>query len=271
MLLCLDVGNTCVSIGVFENEKCIARFECPTHSMTAIDFFSAFLSDSLKMNRISPDEISAAVMCSVVPTCDEIIQASIENILQITCLSIRSDMDFGFANHYKDPKQLGVDRVVNIIAVMDFFPREHCIIVDMGTATTVCALHAEKGFLGGAILPGLRLAMSSLKNHTAQLMEVAIEQPNHSIAQTTQEGIQSGLFYGQLGAIKEILAGFKQEAFANLSVKIIGTGGYAQIYQEHKIFDAILPDLTLQGLRLAHDVFISPGIAHTMLLPMHHM
>jgi type III pantothenate kinase len=124
----------------------------------------------------------------------------------------------------------------------------------MGTATTLCAITKSRDYLGGAILPGMRLGMESLRSNTAKLMEVNIESPPDWIGKTTRESIQSGLFYGQLGALLQLVAGFKQEAFAGEDVLVIGTGGFSQLYKDKSLFDVILPDLVLQGLHHAYEI-----------------
>jgi type III pantothenate kinase len=125
----------------------------------------------------------------------------------------------------------------------------------MGTATTLCVITKNRDYIGGSILPGLRLGMESLKNNTSKLMEVDIEIPANFIGQTTRECIQSGLYYGQLGALKEIISGIKSEVFNNDSFIVIGTGGFSQLYKDKILFDVILPDLVLQGLHKAYEYY----------------
>ena len=116
----------------------------------------------------------------------------------------------------------------------------------------MCAVTKQRDYLGGAILPGLRLGMESLKMNTAKLMEVNIEVPESYIGQTTRSSIQTGLYYGQLGGLREIIAGCKQKIFHDESVLVIGTGGFSQLFREEKLFDVVLPDLVLMGLAKAY-------------------
>jgi type III pantothenate kinase len=125
--------------------------------------------------------------------------------------------------------------------------------IDMGTATTLDAVTKKRDYLGGAILPGMRLGMESLRSNTAKLMEVDIEAPTSILGRTTRESIQIGLFYGQLGALKEIINGVKQEVFNHDPTLIIGTGGFSQLFKEKSLFDVLLPDLVLQGLSKAYE------------------
>jgi type III pantothenate kinase len=159
----------------------------------------------------------------------------------------------GLTIKYKNPKEVGADRIANAIGGISFFPDKNLFIIDLGTATTVCAISEKREYLGGTILPGLRLGMESLKNNAAKLMEVKIQSPSSYLGRSTKESIQSGLYFGQLGALKEIVQGIKQEVFPNQDVTIIGTGGFSQLYKETSLFDVILPDLVLSGLAKAYE------------------
>ena len=148
---------------------------------------------------------------------------------------------------------MGADRIANAIGAVNAYPNKNIIIVDMGTATTICAITKKRDYLGGSILPGMRLGMESLKANTAKLFEVDIEVPSIPIGRSTRESIQVGLYYGQLGALKEIITGYKRDVFQEEAI-IIGTGGFAQLYRDKNIFDVILPDLVLQGLCKAYEI-----------------
>jgi type III pantothenate kinase len=128
------------------------------------------------------------------------------------------------------------------------------MIIDLGTATTLCAVSKKRDYLGGAILPGMRLGMESLKANTAKLMEVDIEEPASYIGRSTRESIQAGLYYGHWGALKEIISGCQRQVFGQEPVTVIGSGGFAQLYKEKGLFDVILPDLVLQGLCRAYEM-----------------
>jgi type III pantothenate kinase len=123
----------------------------------------------------------------------------------------------------------------------------------MGTATTLCVIKKNRDYLGGSILPGMRLSMEALKSNTAKLMEVDIIPPANHIGRTTRESIQSGLFYGQLGALKELISGCKQNELDNEDAVVIGTGGFSHLFKDQGIFDHLVPELVLQGLRQAHE------------------
>lgn len=252
MLLCLDVGNTHILGGVFHQDKLIARFRYATPMLGTSDQFGIFLNGIMQVKQIHPKDIQAVAVSSVVPGCDYTLRHTILNYFSADYFMLRADTQKLLSIHYKNPNDVGADRLANAIGAIHQYPKENLIIVDMGTATTLCAVNANHDYLGGAILPGMRLGMESLKSNTAKLMEVNIEAPQQVIGLTTHESIQSGLFYGQLGALRELIAGFNQEAFGHQKALIIGTGGFSQLYKDKSLFDVILPDLVLDGLRYAY-------------------
>lgn len=254
MLLCLDVGNTHILGGIFDNHKQVARFRYATHLIGTADQFGIFLLSILQANAIASDKISAIAVCSVVPSCDFTIRHTLTMYLKAPLFILQSGVKTGLNIKYKNPSEVGADRIANAIGGIHLFPNKNLIIIDMGTATTLCAINKKRDYLGGTILPGMRLGMESLKSNTAKLMEVDIEEPATFVGRSTRESIQAGLFYGQLGALKEIIAGYQKEVFSNEPITVIGSGGFAQLYREKSLFDVILPDLVLQGLCIAYQI-----------------
>ena len=253
MLLCLDVGNTHILGGVFKKDELIFRFRYATNLIGTADQFGIFLLNILEANQTSRDKITAVAVSSVVPSCDYTINHTITQYFKMPCFMLRAGVKTGINIKTKNPNEVGADLIAGAIGAVTSFPNKNLLIIDMGTATTVCAVNKQRDYLGGAILPGLRLSMESLRSNTAKLMEVNIESPASYIGRATREGIQSGLFYGHWGALKEIVAGMKQEAFPGEPVVVIGTGGFAQLYKDKGLFDVILPDLVLQGIAKAYD------------------
>lgn len=254
MLLCLDVGNTHILGGVFDGNKLIARFRYATHMLGTADQYGIFLLNMLRAKNIDPDGIKGVAVCSVVPSSDFTIRHTITQYFNANYFVLRTGVKTGLNIKYKNPNEVGADRIANSIGAAAAFPNKNIIIIDMGTATTLCAVTKNRDYLGGAILPGMRLGMESLKSNTAKLMEVNIEQPESYIGRTTRESIQSGLYFGHLGALRELLAGFRKEAFGEETVTVVGTGGFAQLYRDKALFDVILPDLVLQGMHKAYEL-----------------
>jgi len=254
MLLCIDTGNTHILVGIFKQEKLIVRFRYSTHLLGTSDQFGIFLLNMLEKNNILPKQIRAVALCSVVPSCDFTIKHTIKQYFNQECFVLKAGAKTGLNIKYKIPNEVGADRIANAIGAIEVIPQKNIIIVDMGTATTIDVVNQNHDYLGGAVLPGMRLGMEALKSHTAKLIAVDIEAPKNVTGRTTRESIQSGLFFGQLGAVKEIIQGITNELFVNqkqLPV-IIGTGGFAQLFKTQNLFDVLIPDLVLQGLKCAY-------------------
>lgn len=254
MLLCLDVGNTHVLGGVFDKDNLVARFRYATHLIGTADQFGMFLLNILQANKIAPATIKAISIGSVVPSYDYTLRRAMSIYLSSAKLFVLAAGEKTGVNvKTKNPGEVGSDLIASAIGAIAAFPNQNIIIIDMGTATTVCAVTKKRDYLGVSILPGMRLSMESLKNNTAKLMEVDLEEPSQFIGRATKESIQSGLYFGHLGALKEIVAGYKREAFPSEPVLIVGTGGFAQLFRNANLFDELLPDLVLHGLAKAYE------------------
>ena len=254
MLLCLDVGNTHIYGGIFNNETLQLRFRYATHLIGTSDQFGIFLTNFLLANKITSDKIDAVAVSSVVPSTDYTIKHTFNNYFNARYYMLRAGVKTGLNIKTKQPNEVGADRIANAIGAVSVFPNKNIIVIDMGTATTLCAITNKRDYLGGSILPGKRLGMESLRANTAKLMEVDIESVDTYIGRTTRESIQIGLYHGQLGALKEIVNGMKKEIYKNQPVMVVGTGGFSQLYKDKGLFDVILPDLVLQGLYKAYEL-----------------
>lgn len=252
MLLCLDAGNTHILGGVFDKDKLVLRFRHATHPLGTADQFGVFLRSILQANEVEAAQVTHTALCSVVPGVNFTLRHALSQVFKADLFQLQAGVKTGLNIKYKNPSEVGADRIANSIAGVQAFPRKNLIIIDMGTATTFDVVTKDSDYLGGVILPGMRVAMESLRSNTAKLMDVDIEAQETLLGQTTREAIQKGLYFGQRGALKEIIAGLKREQFGGEDATIIGTGGFAQVFRDEKIFDVLLPDLVLQGIRLAH-------------------
>ena len=259
MLLCLDVGNTHILGGVFDQDKLVGRFRYATNLIGTADQLGIFLINILQFNKIDPHKITAAAVASVVPSSDYTIRHAISQYFDATIFALQAGVKTGLNIKYKNPNEVGADRIANAIGAVHAFPNKNLIIIDMGTATTICAVTKKRDYLGGTIIAGMRLNMEALKNNAAKLMAVDIEIPDSYLGRTTREAIQAGLYYGQLGALKEIIGGFKASVFENEAVTVIGTGGFSHLFREKALFDTVIPDLVLQGLCKAYEFSIDQG------------
>jgi type III pantothenate kinase len=157
----------------------------------------------------------------------------------------------GLKIRYRNPLEVGADKIANAIGALERFPNRNLLIVDFGTATTLCAVTKEKEYLGGIITPGISLSMAALEAKTARLPVVEIVRPSEVLGRSTVESIQSGLYYGTLATVRALTASVAKEHFAGERPLVIGTGGFGRLFAEEKVFDAFVPELPLIGLRRA--------------------
>ncbi|KTC66109.1 pantothenate kinase (plasmid) [Legionella adelaidensis] len=250
MMLCLDVGNSHIYGGVFEGEEIRLRFR-HTSKVSTSDEFGIFLKSVLRENGCSPDAIKKIAICSVVPQLDYSLRSACLKYFSVEPFFLQAGVKTGLNIKYRNPIEVGADRIANAIAGTHIYPNKNLIIIDFGTATTFCAINAQKFYLGGVILPGVRLAADALAKNTAKLPPVEIVKVDHIIGRSTIESIQSGIFYGALGACRELISRIKKETFSDQEPLVLATGGFASLFENQKIYDYLVPDLVLQGIKLA--------------------
>jgi len=163
---------------------------------------------------------------------------------------------------YRNPHEVGADRIANAIGGTRRHPGRNLIIVDCGTATTLDVVTAAGEYLGGAILPGVGVSAAALAGHTAKLPHVQIVRPESPLGRTTHESINSGLYHGHVGAIRHLIGVVTAEAFGGEKPVVIGTGGFARLFEAEHLFGEIAPELVLEGLRHAAELNRDPGRAH---------
>jgi len=256
MILCLDIGNTNIFGGVWKDDKITLRFRYASKNTHTSDQLGIFLRQVLRENGLDPAKIKKISICSVVPNLDYSLRAACRKYFSIDPFFLQAGVKTGLKIQTHNPQEVGADLIATAIAAVNFYPKKNIIIIDMGTATTCCAMTADKRYLGGSIMPGIKIAMESLQSGTAKLPTVEILEPKTAIGHNTIDCIQSGLYFSHLGAIRELCANFTKEAFHNEKPLIIATGGFAYLFQEAKVYDIILPDLVLDGLRLALEMNI---------------
>ncbi len=254
MTLCLDVGNTQIHGGVFNNDELKMQFRKTSASKSSSDEYGLFLRSVLRENNVDPAEIRHIAICTVVPDVIHSLKNACRKYFDNTPFILQAGVRTGLKIKYRNPLEVGADRIANSLASAHLFPQKNMIIVDFGTATTLCVVNKNKEYLGGSILPGIRMSMQALENQTAKLPTVEIKEPDTVIGRSTVESIQSGLYFGQLkmveGLCQEIT---EQENWTDEDNKplLIGTGGFSSMFENKKLFDKIIPDLALKGLYLS--------------------
>ncbi|EKD91572.1 MAG: hypothetical protein ACD_29C00482G0001 [uncultured bacterium] len=207
-----------------------------------------FLKNALRENGFDPSLVKAICLSSVVPSLDYSVVSACSKYFSITPLELKPGIKTGLKLDIKNPLELGADRIANAVGALHHFPNKNLIVIDFGTATTLCAISKERAYLGGAILPGFKISMQALFQNTAKLSSVEIIKSENALGKTTITNIQSGLYYGQLGAVKEIVHRYKTHVFNNEEVIVLATGGYAHLLENENLFAMNMPDLILHGL-----------------------
>jgi type III pantothenate kinase len=251
MILTLDVGNSQIYGGVFENDKLKLRFRKTSKTGASSDEIGIFLRSVLRENDLDPADVKAIAMCSVVPDVVYSLKNACKKYFNLNPFLLQAGVKTGLKINYRNPLEVGADRIANSIAATHLYPKKNLLIADLGTATTFCAISKDKDYLGGSIVAGLRLNVEALESKTAKLPSVEIVSMKEALGRTTVESIQSGLYFGHLGTMREILKRITDECFGGEKPYIIGTGGFSSLFEKEKIFDVTQPDLVLQGLHIA--------------------
>jgi type III pantothenate kinase len=249
MILCLDVGNTQIFGGVFEQDELRLQFRRTSQLRSSSDELGVFFRTVLRENEIDPGLIDKVAICCVVPDLLYSLRATCQKYFSVEPLILRPGIKTGLKILYNDPKEVGADRIADAIGAVKLYPNRNIIVADFGTATTLCAISRNREFIGGNIVPGVNLSMEALEERTAQLPSVEIVPPKTAIGRSTIESIQAGLYWSNVGMVRELVSRITEEEFSNEHPVVIGTGGIAQLFNREKLFDIVLPDLILTGLR----------------------
>ncbi len=254
MILTIDVGNTSTACGLFEGDYCVFRFRRSTDINSSSDEIGVFLRSVLRENGYDWQRIEKIGCCSVVPAVNHSLSNACVKYLSKEPLFIQAGIKTGLKLRYSNPKEIGADLIAAAMGAVQLYPEKNLIIVDMGTAITAELVSKNKEFLGGVIMPGLKISVDALAGGTANLTSVEIMKPEHVYGTSTTEAIQAGLYYGTAGSIKEFCHLFKKNVFHGEDVTVIGTGGFSRAFEEFRLFDKIIPGLVLSGVKCALDM-----------------
>ncbi len=249
MLLAIDIGNTNITLGIYEGEALEDAWRLATVHERMPDEYGLQILGLLDHAGCSVEHIEAVAMASVVPPLTRTFIEACRHYLSKEPFVVDAGVRTGLKIRYEDPKHaLGADRVVDAVAVLQLYGGPACV-VDFGTATTFDAISGEGEYLGGAIAPGIGIAADALFLRTAKLPRVELARPPSPIGRNTVHAIQSGLLYGYVGLVEGMVARFRREL--GKSMKVIGTGGLAPlIAEETEVIEIQAPWLTLDGLRI---------------------
>ncbi|HYT49911.1 MAG TPA: type III pantothenate kinase [Pyrinomonadaceae bacterium] len=251
MLLVIDIGNTNTSLGVFDGENLTANWRLTTARERTGDEWGVHTRNLFALAGLDFKSIDAIAIASVVPPLNFTLKRMAEVYFRVTPLFVDHTIETGVPILYQPPSDVGADRIVDAVAAIHKYGAP-CIVVDFGTATTFDAINATGEYLGGVITPGITISSDALFERAAKLPRVEIKRPEKVIGSATVEAMQSGLYYGYVGLVDDILRRMIDELGG--SPRVIATGGLAPLIAKGSRYVEIVDEtLTLEGLRLVYE------------------
>ena len=250
MLLTIDLGNSQVVVGVFKDQELGGLWRLATDPAKTADEYGVRISSLMAEDGIKLQDISGCIMSSVVPRLTPTFEMMVQGLFHQDLTVVSANSPHELALRYDNPEEIGTDRLVN--AAAGFATYRRClIIVDFGTATTFCVITEEGEYLGGVIAPGLKTAADSLFHHTANLPMVDLVEPKTVIGTSTTAGMQSGIVFGHVSLVDELVTKIRREI--GKEAFVVATGGFASLIAPlSRTIQKVRPNLTLEGLELLY-------------------
>ena len=254
MLLAIDVGNTNIVLGVFDGATLVQSWRLQTLRERTSDELGLLVEGLFAHSRIERVQIHGVILGSVVPPLTGTLRDMVQRYFSVTAITVEPGVNTGMPILYKNPSEVGADRIVNAVAAYEKFgkgntPARPLIVLDFGTATTFDAVSAKGEYLGGAICPGVQISADALFQRAARLPRIDVRKPAAVVGQTTVGAMESGLFYGYVGMVEGLIKRMSDELGGNAIC--VATGGLATVIApETTLIAHVDPDLTLHGLRM---------------------
>ena len=255
MILAIDVGNTNLVFALVDGAEIKARWRIATDPRRTADQYSVWLHQLLELEGFSRDDVEGVIIGTVVPRALHNLEVLSEKYFRKTPLIAgQGAADWPLQFDVDEPQNVGADRALNAIAAHSKYPGQ-LLVIDFGTATTFDTISPTGAYTGGIIAPGINLSLDALVSAAAKLPRIAIEAPDDDsvIGRTTPSQMLIGIYWGYVAMLEGLTERIKRELGGE--VKVIATGGLATLFDKHtKVFDAIEPDLTIQGLKQLYDI-----------------
>jgi type III pantothenate kinase len=254
MLLAIDAGNTNLVFALVEKREILARWRIATEARRTADQYAVWLHQLLELEGYSKADVSAAIIGTVVPRATHNLEVLAAKYFHVEPLIAgQGRAGWPIALDVDEPHSVGADRVLNAIAAHEKYQGE-LIVIDFGTATTFDVVDSSGAYKGGIIAPGINLSLDALVSAAAKLPRIAIDVPddNSVIGRTTESQMLTGIYWGYVAMMEGLVARLKSEI--GRPATVIATGGLATLFdRKTELFDAVEPDLTIQGLSLLHE------------------
>lgn len=252
-LLAIKIGNTNLGFGIFDSATLIRSWRVETRTEKTADEYAVQLLAFLEEAALAPESIRAAALVSVVPALNDTVRELCIKYLGIEPFIAAPGSKSGIRIKYQDPRTLGADRLVSLVAAKAKYGPP-LIVIDLGTATTFNVLDTNGDFIGGAIAPGMNMAAEALHQFTAKLPRIEIAAPPHALATNTQDALRSGIFFGYVGLVEGMLARLQNE-MQGAKPRIIATGGMSHILAPYcPAIEIVDGNLGLDGLRIMYEM-----------------
>lgn len=252
MLLTIDVGNSNITLGVFQEKNLIATFRMTSKRPRTSDEFGINICDLLEHNNVNVTDIDAVIVSTVVPDVMYSLYSAIVKYFKIKPITVEPGIRTGIRLATENPRQIGADRIVDAVAAYELYGGP-VLIIDFGTATTYDLVDGSGAFVAGVTAPGIRISAQALWRDAAKLPEIEIRKPQSILAKETISSMQAGLVYGQIGQTEYIVRHMIEESDYE-KVKVVATGGLGVIIaDETDCIDIFDTNLTLHGMRIIYD------------------
>ena len=251
MILTIDIGNTNIELGVVDEQGIVFQERISTDIDRTELEYAVLIKNALEVHGLTGDEITGSIMSSVVPPLVHIIKSAIKKLIGITPMVVGAGLKTGLDIKIDNPKTLGADIVVDSVAAKEIYGAP-CIVIDMGTATTITVISKNGDYVGGVIVPGVRSSLEALVSDTSQLPRVSLSSPKHFTCTNTVDCMKSGIINGQAALVDGMIDRFWQEL--GYRTNVVATGGLSRVIIPKCNHDITLNnDLMMVGLKLIYD------------------
>lgn len=253
MILAIDIGNTNIVLGCIDPSDGRVLFTerlSTDHDKTALEYAISFKS-VMDLHKFLPENVTGAIIASVVPPVTSLISQALEKVTGVKAMIVGPGVKTGLNILMDNPAQVGADLIVGAVAGIAEYPCP-LVLIDMGTATTICVVDQEKNYIGGMILPGMRVSLDSLTSRTSQLPRISLDPPKRLIGKNTIDGMKSGILYGTASCLDGMVDRIEEDL--GQKVCVVATGGLAGTVVPLCRREIILDDeLLLKGLLLIYN------------------